>query len=542
MNAQCNDPNPPHATSPSPVAYRNDTLDARWKKEVATLPAEHLVGGNKEATARKELLSSPSTSSKDPIERRGYIMGDTIGVGAYAKVKLARSARSGRKVAIKIITKATAPEGYLAKFYPRELQAMETLSHPHVIQLYDHTETIDRSFLIMEYAAGGDLLEHINKNGALGEVESRRIFLQLASAIGFCHSSNIIHRDVKCENILLDANFNVKLSDFGFAITVDSVKTRLQTHCGSYAYAAPEILHGEPYIGTHTDIWSMGVILFAMVCGRLPYNDSNLKTLLTQLYKKLEFPKRVTADCQNFIRQILAVHPEKRISIANMYQHAWILSGTPEDTQNGGKAKMSKAKPSVGKPADVSQPGLQDTKTTATKPPASPLPNGELGASTNGGGAQTIVGELCCMVRPTSNTAVHRLPNGVTKLPAMASGTATPVVCFPATPSRPHDSLVVKPERGNRLSAITPYPAPARTSIDRGVPEEKVEKIILRLPPVTVANGGQRDERQSSATVLNEYVATGPSVPEHRHSNARSSGNASPTPWHRRACSMFSKK
>lgn len=196
-----------------------------------------------------------------------------------------------KQVAIKIITRRSAPEGYLDKFLPREIQALKRAEHKRITDIYEAVFTQDHVFLVMQYAGGGDLLDYINKGGALSEERARDIFYQLMEAVGHCHAQRIYHRDLKCENILLDDQQNVLLSDFGFATVVDSPSQWLMTHCGSYAYAAPEILDGRPYHGDRSDIWSLGVVLYAMTCGRLPFRDKSVKMLLEDIRRGVSFPR-----------------------------------------------------------------------------------------------------------------------------------------------------------------------------------------------------------------------------------------------------------
>ena len=226
------------------------------------------------------------------LERRGYRVLRTLGSGAYARVKLCQMP-SGRQVAVKIVTKRKATDGYVEKFLPREIAALELLNHDHVIKLHETLEDADRVYLVMDYAENGDLLDHVNKVGPLPESQARRLFRHMVGAMEHCHARGIVHRDLKCENILLAQDGSARIADFGFATLSADPLALLKTHCGSYvsssavpagrpspnnpgpglqAYAAPEILRNEPYSGRRSDMWSLGVILFAMVVGahRLP--------------------------------------------------------------------------------------------------------------------------------------------------------------------------------------------------------------------------------------------------------------------------------
>lgn len=230
----------------------------------------------------------PSDDTSMVLAHYGYILGDSLGKGSYAVVKVAFSKKLKRQVAIKIIIKKKAPQDYITKFLPREIAVMKKLKHPNIIGLYEAIETSSRIYLVIDMADGGDLLDYIKTNGPVCENEARTFFRQLIVASEYLHNLDVVHRDLKCENILLDRNKNILLTDFGFARTVpidyDTGKRSLSlTFCGSYAYAPPEILRGVAYDGTRSDVWSLGVVLFTMLCAKLPYDDSNLKVLMEQV-------------------------------------------------------------------------------------------------------------------------------------------------------------------------------------------------------------------------------------------------------------------
>uniref|UniRef100_A0A6I8MXT2 non-specific serine/threonine protein kinase n=1 Tax=Ornithorhynchus anatinus TaxID=9258 RepID=A0A6I8MXT2_ORNAN len=247
------------------------------------------------------------------LKRRGYIMGINLGEGSYAKVKSAYSERLKFNVAVKIIDRRKAPTDFLEKFLPREIEILAMLNHRSIIKTYEIFETSDgKVYIVMELGVQGDLLEFIKGRGALHEDDARKKFQQLSSAIKYCHDLDVVHRDLKCENLLLDKDFNVKLSDFGFSKRChrdDSGKLLLsKTFCGSAAYAAPEVLQGIPYQPKVYDIWSLGVILYIMVCGSMPYDDSNIKRMLrVQKEHRVHFPrsKHLTSECKDLIYRML---------------------------------------------------------------------------------------------------------------------------------------------------------------------------------------------------------------------------------------------
>ena len=213
----------------------------------------------KETPAKSEKSEKPDSSSsraENPLagvtallERYGYQLGDILGKGSYAIVRKAYSRRHKKYVAVKIICKKKAPEDFLLKFLPREIKVLKRLRHPRVITLIEVIETNTRMYIITDLAESGDLLEHIRKNGAMSEATAKHLFRQLLLGISYVHSQDVVHRDLKCENLLLDKEKNVIISDFGFArdnLTSATGKRKLcHTYCGSYAYAPPEILKGK---------------------------------------------------------------------------------------------------------------------------------------------------------------------------------------------------------------------------------------------------------------------------------------------------------
>ncbi|XP_065840243.1 testis-specific serine/threonine-protein kinase 3-like [Oscarella lobularis] len=261
-----------------------------------------------------------------------YALGATLGTGAYAKVKLAQRRDSGAKLAVKIVNKKRAPKDYLAKFLCREMEVLSQLQHQHIIKLHEILETEQKVYFVMDVAEGGDLLDYINNRGYLSEDESRRVLRQTVLAVQHCHENGIVHRDLKCENILLDKNNDVKVSDFGFARPFRKSQL-LETFCGSYAYASPQILNGEPYEGNLSDIWSMGVVAFAMVCGRLPFNDSNVKVLMAQIRGRLNFSSRTSPECRDLIRKMLAIRAEERITIKGILRHPFLAVESTSPTK-----------------------------------------------------------------------------------------------------------------------------------------------------------------------------------------------------------------
>ncbi|XP_067911614.1 testis-specific serine/threonine-protein kinase 1-like [Heterodontus francisci] len=286
------------------------------------------------------------------LKKRGYTLGVNLGEGSYAKVKSAYSERLKTNVAVKIIDRRKAPADFLEKFLPRELEILALLNHRYIVKTFEIFETSDgKVYIIMELGVQGDLLEFIKTRGALPEEVSRKMFRQLALAVKHCHELDVVHRDLKCENLLLDKDFNVKLSDFGFAkrcMSDDQGRPLLsKTFCGSAAYAAPEVLQGIPYQPKVYDVWSLGVILFIMVCGSMPYDDSNIKRMLRiQKEHRVDFPrsKVVPADCKELIYRMLHPDTTKRLTIDEVLEHPWLYSAKMKETPAPKKVEPSTEK------------------------------------------------------------------------------------------------------------------------------------------------------------------------------------------------------
>lgn len=256
-----------------------------------------------------------------------YILLETIGTGGFAKVKLAIHVLTGEKVAIKIMDKQT-----LGEDLPRiqvEIAALKELSHQHICRLYQVVETESKIFLVLEYCPGGELFDYIVERERLEEVEARQFFRQIVAAVAYIHYRGYAHRDLKPENLLLDEDQNLKLIDFGLcAKPKGGMTTQLETCCGSPAYAAPELITGQEYIGSQADVWSMGVLLYALVCGFLPFDDDNVAVLYKKIQKgEYECPSWLPDDTAGLLAQMLEVDPRQRITITSLLSHPWLAKG-----------------------------------------------------------------------------------------------------------------------------------------------------------------------------------------------------------------------
>nr|XP_038027051.1 maternal embryonic leucine zipper kinase-like isoform X4 [Anas platyrhynchos] len=267
-----------------------------------------------------------SVSSDEEILKY-YELRETIGTGGFAKVKLGRHLLTGEKVAIKIMDKLA-----LGDDLPRvktEIDAMKNLSHQHICQLYHVIETSKKIFMVLEYCPGGELFDYIISKDRLSEEEARVFFRQIVSAIAYVHSKGYAHRDLKPENLLIDEEHNLKLIDFGLcAKPKGGLDYHLNTCCGSPAYAAPELIQGKAYIGSEADIWSMGVLLYALLCGFLPFDDDNVMAVYRRIMRgKYTIPKWLSPSSTLLLSQMLQVDPKKRITVKHLLSHPWLMEG-----------------------------------------------------------------------------------------------------------------------------------------------------------------------------------------------------------------------
>ncbi|XP_030640043.1 testis-specific serine/threonine-protein kinase 6 [Chanos chanos] len=263
---------------------------------------------------------------------QGYKFSATIGEGSYSKVKLATSEKHNAQVAIKVVDRKKAPHEFIFKFLPRELSLIKSIRHDHIIGVYDIIDgTAGRLYIVME-AAATDLLQRIQQN-RLKTAEAKSLLSQIVSAVDYLHHNNIVHRDLKCENVLLTADNQVKITDFGFGRFISAHPELSTTFCGSAAYAPPEVLLGVPYDPKKYDVWSTGVILYIMATGCMPFDDTNLRKLPRIQRKTLAYPDDIVVEesCKALISYMLQFSPTARPSISQVSEHSWLRQTGGED-------------------------------------------------------------------------------------------------------------------------------------------------------------------------------------------------------------------
>ncbi|WOL08905.1 CBL-interacting protein kinase 7-like [Canna indica] len=271
-----------------------------------------------------------------------YELGRLLGRGNFAKVYLARSLSDGAAVAVKVLDKPDTTDTGMTRSVLTEVAAMRCLSHPNILKLHEVMATRSKIFLVMEHAPGGDLLARVARRGRLPEHAARRYFQQLVSALHYSHARGVAHRDVKPQNLLLDRDGNLKVSDFGLAALPEQLRDgRLHTACGTPAYTAPEVVRRKGYDGAKADAWSCGVILFVLLAGALPFHDANLALMYRKIHRReYEFPPWVSSQARRLLSRLLDPNPETRITIAALMEHPWLKRSLSLDSQLGNMANL----------------------------------------------------------------------------------------------------------------------------------------------------------------------------------------------------------
>ncbi|XP_055719331.1 MAP/microtubule affinity-regulating kinase 3a isoform X10 [Salvelinus fontinalis] len=320
------------------IASTKMTGSPLMKRPPITIHTSH-SNGRQEVTTRsvRSGVRTRNSGADEQPHVGNYRLLKTIGKGNFAKVKLARHILTGREVAIKIIDKTQLNPNSLQKLF-REVRIMKLLNHPNIVKLFEVIETERTLYLVMEYASGGEVFDYLVAHGRMKEKEARAKFRQIVSAVQYCHQKHIVHRDLKAENLLLDADMNIKIADFGFSNEF-TLGNKLDTFCGSPPYAAPELFQGKKYDGPEVDVWSLGVILYTLVSGSLPFDGQNLKELRERVLRgKYRIPFYMSTDCENLLKRFLVLNPAKRGTFEvrddsenQIMKDRWINVGSEED-------------------------------------------------------------------------------------------------------------------------------------------------------------------------------------------------------------------
>ena len=290
----------------------------------------------KEVCVRYRINSTESRANRVTVRSLGTArMLKTLGTGSTAKVKLARDSVTGRKSILKIIPRHW-PETEQETVRKREERVLKEaailnlLVHPHIVRFQELYILRPFFCLLFSYTEGRPLLDHVLENGYFSEKRARHYFRQMVSAVDYLNRHGIVHRDLKIENILVDSKDNIRIIDFGLS-TVYSSEVLLETYCGSLYFAAPELLNGTPYTGPEIDVWSLGVVLYVLVCGRVPFDDRAVSGLRSKIKRgDYTLPSVLSVELRDLLQRMLSVDPQARISVSALIGHPWTNQGYGE--------------------------------------------------------------------------------------------------------------------------------------------------------------------------------------------------------------------
>ena len=285
----------------------------------------------------KKTPTKKKNSSRHRTKNIGnFILGDKLGEGTFATVRLGTHILTGEKVAVKILDMQKILQDTDKARIEREIKILKVLRHSNIVHLYSVNQTSNSIYLVMEYVAGKELFDYIILKKRLQEMEACKFYQQILSGIEYLSKIRIVHRDLKPENLLLDQDKNIKIVDFGLSNMYPNNEL-LSTACGSPCYAAPEMIDGKKYIGYLADIWSSGIVLYAMLCGYLPFEDSDNDILYSKILSgKFNIPNFVSEPAKDILRKILNVNPEKRYNIAQIKKHPWFNIINPQINMSEG--------------------------------------------------------------------------------------------------------------------------------------------------------------------------------------------------------------
>ncbi|TKX22309.1 protein kinase-like protein 6 [Elsinoe australis] len=304
--------------------------------------AASVMNGNEQGSSSRQGGgdSSHGPRRRTTVDAKSGVweLGKTIGAGSMGKVKLARHRETHEQVAVKIIPRQstddhkTAAEKERADHSKevrtsREAAIVTLVDHPYICGMKDYVKTKYHWYMLFEYVNGGQMLDYIISHGRLKEKQARKFGRQIASALDYCHRNNIVHRDLKIENILISKTGDIKIIDFGLSNTF-TPKGHLKTFCGSLYFAAPELLQAKQYTGPEVDVWSFGIVLYVLVCGKVPFDDQSMPQLHAKIKKgHVEYPPWLTNECRSLIARMLQTDPNQRATMSEIMCHPWMTKG-----------------------------------------------------------------------------------------------------------------------------------------------------------------------------------------------------------------------
>ncbi|EPE28956.1 Protein kinase-like (PK-like) [Glarea lozoyensis ATCC 20868] len=322
---------------------------SRHSRDMSTAAAN---GGGPAPVVTPQESRHTGRSSKSrttiPAQTGNWVLGKTIGAGSMGKVKLARRPEGGEQVAVKIVPRgSTAEENHNQSRADREradhskevrtareAAIVTLLDHPYICAMRDVVRTTYHWYMLFEYVNGGQMLDYIISHGRLKEKQARKFSRQIASALDYCHRNSIVHRDLKIENILISKTGDIKIIDFGLS-NLFAPRSHLKTFCGSLYFAAPELLQAKAYTGPEVDVWSFGIVLYVLVCGKVPFDDQSMPALHAKIKKGLvDYPNWLSVECKNLISRMLVTDPKQRASLQEIMNHPWMIKGFGAPPEN----------------------------------------------------------------------------------------------------------------------------------------------------------------------------------------------------------------
>lgn len=331
-----NQPTPPNESSRAASGHSRG--HSRYNSEKPQ-PAPSAANGAAPSETRSSTTQNLRRRTTIDTQTGHWELGKTIGAGSMGKVKLARNKATGEQVAVKIVPRGsndgehrTSAERERADHSKevrtaREAAIVTLADHPYICGMRDVVRTNYHWYMLFEYVNGGQMLDYIISHGRLKEKQARKFGRQIASALDYCHRNSIVHRDLKIENILISKTGDIKIIDFGLS-NLFSPRNHLKTFCGSLYFAAPELLQAKQYTGPEVDVWSFGIVLYVLVCGKVPFDDQSMPQLHAKIKKgHVEYPPWLTPECRNLISRMLNTDPSQRATLAEIMAHPWMTKG-----------------------------------------------------------------------------------------------------------------------------------------------------------------------------------------------------------------------
>ncbi|KAL6352762.1 hypothetical protein LRP88_13235 [Fusarium phalaenopsidis] len=321
--------------SPHPEMAPSATTSNGAGSQNAAQPQQH---GHADAPPRPSTSKHARSRTVIPTQSGKWMLGKTIGAGSMGKVKLARKEDGSEQVACKIIPRGSTDDGHQSRAdkeradqskeirTAREAAIGTLLNHPHICAVHDVVRTNHHWYMLFEYVNGGQMLDYIISHGKLKEKQARKFSRQIASALDYLHRNSIVHRDLKIENILISKTGDIKIIDFGLS-NLFAPRSHLKTFCGSLYFAAPELLQARAYTGPEVDVWSFGIVLYVLVCGKVPFDDQSMPALHAKIKRGLVDYPAWLSKCKHLLSRMLVTDPKQRATMQEVLNHPWMIKG-----------------------------------------------------------------------------------------------------------------------------------------------------------------------------------------------------------------------